>query len=105
MRCKYPWPLEVVRFVENSLSFNQLNVLRADIPCVLENTVGEAARSQPITLYVTIHITTLSRPDKAVERIDPIPIDPSNAWEGAVGRTKQLMDTLNQNEEVRVMSF
>ena len=103
MRSKYPWPLEVVRFVENSLSFNQLNMLRADIPCVLENTVGEAARSQPITLYVTIHITTLSRPDKAVERIDPI--DPSNAWEGAVGRTKRVMDTLNPNEEVRVMSF
>jgi hypothetical protein len=48
----------VVRFVENSLSFNQLNISPADIPCVLENALGEAARStQPVTLYITINIT------------------------------------------------
>jgi hypothetical protein len=48
----------VVRFVENSLSFYQLNISRADIPCVLENDVGEAARSTPpITLYITVNIT------------------------------------------------
>ena len=48
----------MVRFVENSLSFNQLNISRADIPCVLENDFGEAARStQPVTLYITINIT------------------------------------------------
>jgi hypothetical protein len=48
----------VVRFVENSLSFYQLNISRADIPCVLENDVEEAARStQPVTLYITINIT------------------------------------------------
>jgi hypothetical protein len=48
----------VVRSVENPLSFNQLNVSRADIPCVLENDVGEAARStQPVTLYITVNIT------------------------------------------------
>jgi hypothetical protein len=48
----------VVRFVENSLSFNQLNISRADIPCVLENGVGEAVRStQPVTLYIMVNIT------------------------------------------------
>jgi hypothetical protein len=49
----------VVRFVENSLSFNQLNFSRADIPCVLENDIGEAAQStQPVTLYITVKITS-----------------------------------------------
>jgi hypothetical protein len=58
MRCGYPWPLKVVRFLENSLSFNQLNISRADIPCVLANDVGEAARpTQPVTLYITVNIT------------------------------------------------
>jgi hypothetical protein len=48
----------VVRFVQNSLSFNQLNISRADIPCVLGNDVGEAAQStQPVTLYITVNIT------------------------------------------------
>jgi hypothetical protein len=48
----------VVRFVENSLSFNQLNISPADIPCVLENDLGEAARStQPVTLYITVNST------------------------------------------------
>jgi hypothetical protein len=45
-------------FVENSLSFNQLNIWRVDIPCVFENDVGEAAPStQPVTLYLTVNIT------------------------------------------------
>ena len=49
----------MVRFVENSLSFNQLNISRTDIPCVLGNDVGEAARStQPVTLYLTVNITS-----------------------------------------------
>jgi hypothetical protein len=44
--------------VENPLSFNRLNIPRADIPCVLENDVGEAARStQPVTLYITVEIS------------------------------------------------
>jgi len=48
----------VVRFIQNSLSCNQLNISRADIPCVLENDVGEAARStQPVTLYIMVNIT------------------------------------------------
>jgi hypothetical protein len=48
----------VVRFVKNSLSLNQLNILRADIPCVLGNGVGGTARStQPVTLYITVNIT------------------------------------------------
>ena len=47
----------MVRFA-NSLSFNQLNISHADIPCVLKNDVGEAARSrQPVTLYITVKIT------------------------------------------------
>ena len=41
-----------------SLLFNQLNISRADIPCVLDNGVGEAARStQTVTLYITVNIT------------------------------------------------
>ena len=45
-------------FVENSLSFNQMNISRADIACVLRNSVGGAARStQPVTLYITVNIT------------------------------------------------
>ena len=51
----------MVRFVENSLSFNRLDLSRADIPCVLENGVGEAARStQQVTLYITVNITPLN---------------------------------------------
>jgi len=37
--------------------FNRLNISRADIPCALENVIGETARSiQPGTLYVTVNI-------------------------------------------------
>ena len=55
MRCRYPQPLKVVRFLENSLLFNQLNISRADIPCVLENDAGRS--TQPVTLYIIINIT------------------------------------------------
>jgi hypothetical protein len=49
----------VVRFVENSVSSNQLNISHADIPCVLENNIGEPATStQPVTLYITVDITS-----------------------------------------------
>ena len=49
----------MVRLVEDSFLFNQLNISRADIACVLENDVGEAARSaQPVTLYITVNITS-----------------------------------------------
>ena len=48
----------MVRFVEDSLSFNKLNISHTDIPCVLENNDGEAARStQAVTLYITLNIT------------------------------------------------
>ena len=58
MRCRYPQPLKVVRFVENSLSFNQLNISRADIPCILKNDSEESGWSTlPVTLYITIIIT------------------------------------------------
>ena len=51
-------PLKKVRFVENPLSYNQLNISRADIPCVLENYTGETARSKrPVTLNITVNIT------------------------------------------------
>ena len=55
MICIYPQPLKVVRFVENSLLFNQLNISRADMPCVLENASGRS--TQTVTLYITINIT------------------------------------------------
>jgi hypothetical protein len=35
--------------------FNQLNVSRADIPCVLENDVARS--TQPVILYITVNIT------------------------------------------------
>jgi hypothetical protein len=61
MRCRYRQPLKAVRFVGDFLSFNRLNISWADIPCVLENDVGEAAQStrstQSVTLYITINIT------------------------------------------------
>ena len=57
MKYRYLWPLKEVRFVENSLSSNQLNLSRADIPCVLENSVGETPLSrQPVKLYITINV-------------------------------------------------
>ena len=43
--------------VENFLLFNRLNVLRADITCVLDNGIGGAARStQSVTLYMTVNV-------------------------------------------------
>jgi hypothetical protein len=66
----------VVRFAENSLSSNQLNTSRADIPCVLENGGGEAARStQPVTLYITINIT----PSSLYNGPPSIPIEDDNS--------------------------
>jgi hypothetical protein len=57
MTCRYPWPLKVVRFIENPLLFHRLNISGADISCVLENDVAETARSmQPVTLYITLNI-------------------------------------------------
>ena len=46
----------MVRFVESPLTFNQLNISRADIPCVLGNGARGAA---PVTLYITVNITNL----------------------------------------------
>jgi hypothetical protein len=60
MRCRYPLPLKAVYLVENSLSFNHnhLNISCPDIPCVLENSVGGAARStQLVTLCIMVNIT------------------------------------------------
>jgi len=57
----------VVRFFENSLSFYQLNISCADIPCVLKNgVVGGARSTQPVnidpyvkcgTLHISVNIT------------------------------------------------
>jgi hypothetical protein len=48
----------MVRYVENSLPFNQLNISRLEIPCSIKTDVGEAARSiEPVTLYITVDIT------------------------------------------------
>ena len=48
----------MVRFVVDSFSFNHFNISRADIPCVLGNGVGGAARStQLVTLYISVNIT------------------------------------------------
>jgi hypothetical protein len=59
----------VVRFVENSLSFYQSNISRVDIPCILKNDGGEAARStQPVKLYITINITP-PNPYKSLQSI------------------------------------
>ena len=45
-------------FFKNSLSFNQPNISRADIHCVLGNGAGGAVRpTQPVTLHITIIIT------------------------------------------------
>ena len=45
-------------FCREFFSFSHLIISRADIPCVLENVAGEAARStQPVTLYITVNIT------------------------------------------------
>ena len=59
----------MVRFVGNFLLFNQLNVSRADIPCVLGNGIGGAAGStQSVTLYITVHITPPSLHNSATVR-------------------------------------
>ena len=51
----------MVRFVQSSLSFDHLNILLADIACVLEKHVGEAVRStKSVTLYITVNITPLN---------------------------------------------
>jgi hypothetical protein len=62
----------VVRFVENSLSVDQLNITSADIPCVLGNGVGGTARStHPVTLYITVNI----RPPDLYNSPPSIPTD------------------------------
>ena len=81
MRCRCPWALKMVRFVENSLSFNQLNISRADISCLLENDVGEAKQStQPVVLYITVNITPPYSSDPSI----PIENDDSPAKEDTI---------------------
>ena len=133
MRCRYPQPLKVVCFVENSLSFNQLNISRADIPCILGNgTEGATRPTQPVTLYITVS-TTAPDPydgpqkiptedvDSPAEETSPtedflftldradeatkfiVPIDRSTTWGRAVKSINWVMDTLSPIAEVRVM--
>ena len=67
----------MVRFVDDSLSFNQLNISCADIPCILENGAGAAARStQPVTLYITVNI----RPPNPYNNPSNIPIKDDNSF-------------------------
>jgi hypothetical protein len=77
----------VVRFLEKFLYFNQLNISHADIPCVLENDVGEAAM-QPVTLYITIDITA-PNPNDSPAGI-PIKYDDSPTEEAIIPRRIQL---------------
>ena len=117
----------MVRFIENLLLFNQLNIARVDIPFVLENDIGETARlTQPVTLYITVNITppipynhmpqsrenasppedflfALDRADEAMKLI--VPIDRSTTWERAVQNINWVMDTLSPIAEVRAMPF
>ena len=92
MRRKYPQPPEVVRFVENSFLFNQLNISRADIPCILEDNGEEAGRSmQPVTLYITVNIA----PPNLYKSLPSIPSedDSSPAEEATTPGHIQLPDT------------
>jgi hypothetical protein len=107
MRCRYRWHLKVVRFIENPLLFNRLNISGADISFVLENDVGEAARTMPpVTLYIMLYIVprelrlALHQAYQDMNRIDR-----SSTWQGAVGRIKWVMDTLGPIAEVRVIPF
>ena len=62
----------MVRSVENFLLFIQLNVSRADIPCVLGNGTAGAARSnQSVTLYITVNIKPPSLHTSPTVRDDP----------------------------------
>ena len=45
----------------------------------------------------------LHRADEAMKKV--VPIDPSNTWEGTVGRIKWVMDTLGPIAEVRAILF
>jgi hypothetical protein len=79
----------VVRFFENSLSFNQLNISRADIRCVLWNGAGGAARSAlPVTLHIKVDIT----PPNLYDSPPSIPIEDvdSPAEESTIPRHVQL---------------
>jgi hypothetical protein len=64
-----------------SLSVDQSIISRTDIPCVLGNGVGGAARStQPVTLYITINIISSSlynSPPSIPTRYDDSPAEES----------------------------
>ena len=76
MRLRYHQPLKVVRFVQNFLLICQPNVSHADIPCVLENVVGEAARpTQLITLYITVNITPQNLYNRPSTKVDDSPAE------------------------------
>ena len=57
----------------------QLNISRADIPCILENDVGEAARStQLVTLYISVHIippNLYNNPQIIPTKVDNFPVE------------------------------
>ena len=73
----------MVRFVENSLSSNQLNISLADIPCVLENAVDGATQSTPVILYITVNITPPYNSPPSTPRV-PTEVDDSPAEEATI---------------------
>ncbi len=100
----------------NSFSFDQLNILPVDIPCVLKNDAEETMRStqwQPVTLYITVTVSASTtapnlhdvrhRADEAMVAI--VRIDRSKTWESAVERINWVIITLSPIAEVRTMPF
>ena len=78
MRLRYHQPLKMVRFVQNFLLICQPNVSRADIPCILENDVGEATRpTQPVTLYLIVNIMPQNLYNSPPTKIDDSPAEDS----------------------------
>ena len=66
-------------FYSESPLFNRLNISGADIPCVLENDVGETARStQQVTIYIMVNIkppTLYSSPSSVPTEDDGSPAE------------------------------
>ena len=86
-------------FVGSSLLFNQLNILRADIPCVLESDVeGAAWSTQPVMLYITINITLPNLYNSTIPTED----DDSQAEEATISRRIQLPAPEHQSRHQRV---
>ena len=72
--------------------FDYLNISGVDVPFVLTNRDKEAGQStQPVTLYLTVIVLPMATID----------FSESVTWEGALEKTKWVMDTLSPVAEVR----